>query len=196
MKRAALSSCFRLLCVPSLCVLCVSVLRSPGDQPCRSGLQPGARPGPYAAVVSTGPERGRSHCYICETADRPAVIIFARSLNEPLGKLAGEIDRALARHKAAGLRGWVTFLHADQPSFDPKVVDWGQRHALRNLPLAIFEDAGGPPSYRLAADADVTVLLSVRQRVVANFAFRAGELNDATVAEILRALPRILNTKG
>jgi hypothetical protein len=145
-------------------------------------------------VVSTGPERGRSHCYICATEERPAVILFARTLSEPLGKLAAQLERALAEQQKAELRGWVTFLNADQAAFDPKVVAWGQKHALRNLPLAIFEDPLGPPSYRLAAEADVTILLFVRQRVVANFAFRPGELNDKSIAEVLKALPRILSS--
>jgi hypothetical protein len=175
-----------------LCLLGALVGLAPAAGPCRSGLQPGQRPGPYAAVISTGPERGRSHCYVCETGDRPAVIVFARDLGEPLGKLVQQVDRAVTRHKAADLRAWVTFLHEDQAAFDPRVVDWAQKHALRNLPLGVFEDKGGPPSYRLTPGADVTVLLSVRQRVVANFAFRRGELNDAAIAEVMKALPRIL----
>src|SRR5262245_26001532 len=85
--------------------------------PCRSGPQPGQRPGPYACVQSTGPQRGQSHCYVCETADKPAVIVFARNLTDPLGKLAAKLDAAVAEHKAADLRGWVTFLHEDQPAF-------------------------------------------------------------------------------
>ena len=177
-------------------VLGVFVVNDFASEPCRSGLQPGQRPGPYSSVIATGPERGRSHCYICETEDRPAVIVFARSLSEPLGKLAQEIDRALTRHKAADLRAWVTFLNDDQTALDPRVVAWGQKHALRSLPLGVFEDKGGPPSYRLAPEADVTVLLSVRQRVVANFAFRPGELTDAAIADILKTLPRILGPKG
>jgi hypothetical protein len=185
-----------LLFLSLLCVLWVFVVSSPAAEPCRSGLQPGQRPGPYAAVICTGPERGRSHCYVCETGDRPVVIIFARTLSGPLGKLAQQLDRALGQYKAAQLRGWITFLNEDQAAFDPKVVAWGQKYALRHLPLGVFEDKDGPPSYRLSPEADVTVLLSVRQRVVANFAFRAGEMNEAAIAEVLRALPTILASKG
>lgn len=159
------------------------------------GLQPGQRPGPYSFLIATGDNRGKSHCYVCETADRPAVIIFARSLSDPLGRLAHEIDRALTSHQKAELRGWVTFLANDQAALDADVVRWGQKHALRNLPLGIFEDAGGPPSYRLPRDADVTVLLSVRQQVAASYVFRPGELTEARVAEVVKALPRILGEK-
>ena len=178
---------------------CLTVLAALGgasaQAPLRSGLPPGVRPGPYAGLVCTGPQRGQQHCFICETEDRPAVIVFARRLSDPLGKLAHRIDRALAEHKAAGLRAWLTFLADDHTGMDPKVVAWAKQHAVGTVPLGVFEDVGGPPSYRLAADADVTVLLSVKQRVVVNFAFRAGELTDARIAEVMKALPQIVGKK-
>ncbi len=168
-------------------------------EPVSSGLRPGQRPGPYSSLVSVGTERGQSHCFICTTSDRPAVIVFARTLSDPLGKLARELDRALADHKDAELRAWVTFLSDDQTSLDPKVVEWSKKHSLRQVPLSVFEDEVGPPSYLLSREADVTVLLSVKQKVVRNFAFRAGELNDELIAEILKTIPRIteeLNHRG
>jgi hypothetical protein len=165
------------------------------DGPCVSGLKPGQRPGPYAAVVSVGPNRGQLHCFICETADSPAAVVFARQMSDPLGKLVQGFDKAVQAHKAAGLRSWVTFLSADQSALDPHVVKWGKRFGLGNVSLAVFEDPDGPPSYRLARDAEVTVLLFVKQKVVRNFAFRAGELNDKKIAEVLKALPEITTKK-
>jgi hypothetical protein len=163
-----------------------------GMDPCVSGLKPGQRPGPYSSLVSTGPNRGKLHCFICETAERPAVVVFARSFSDPLGKVVRGLDKALADHKAADLRAWVTFLHDDQSGFDPQVVKWGTAQAIRNVPLAVFEDVVGPPSYLLSRDADVTVLLFVKQKVVRNFAFRTGELTDERAAEVLKALPAIV----
>jgi hypothetical protein len=182
---------FLLFSLGSLC-LCGSIS---ADDPCRSGPRPNQRPGPYASLVCTGPNRGQQHCFICETADKPSVIVFARTLTEPLGKLVKKVDDAVTEHKTADLRAWVTFLAEDQTKMDRQVVAWGQKHAVRNVPLAVFEDVVGPPTYLLARDADVTVLLSVKQKVVANFAFRAGELNDAAIAEIVRTVPRIVSTK-
>jgi hypothetical protein len=163
--------------------------------PCKSGLKVNQRPGPYTSVVATGPMRGQSHCFICEAGDRPIVIVFARTLNDPLGKLTARIDKALDQHKKSELRAWVTFLAEDQPSFDPRVVDWGQKHAIRTVPLGVFEDPVGPPSYLLNRAADVTILLSVKQRVVANFAYREGELNDAAIGEVIKSLSRIVPEK-
>lgn len=165
------------------------------DAPLRSGPQPKQRPGPYSSLVSVGPQRGTQHCYICEAADRPTIIVFARTLNEPLGKLALQLDRAVQKHKDIELRSWVTILADDQPALDPKVVAWAKEHALSQLPVGVFEDVQGPPSYLLHKDAEVTVLLAIGQKVAANFAYRAGELNDREVERIVQAMPMILRTK-
>jgi hypothetical protein len=160
--------------------------------PCISGLAVGQRPGPYSSLIATGPQRGQSYCYICETADRPAVVVFARHPGDALGKLVRQIDLAVTEHKSADLRAWVTFLSDDQPALDPQLVQWSRQHAIRGVPLGIFEDSAGPPSYRVAADADVTVLLFVKRKVTCNFAFRDGELTDEKIALVMKALPGIL----
>ena len=163
--------------------------------PCKSGPQPDQRPGPYSALVCVGKERGTQHCYVCESAAKPVVIVFARTLNDSLGKLVKQLDGAVKQHKAAELRSWVTILADDQPKMDPLVVKWAERHAISGVSCAVFEDTVGPPAYLIAKDADVTVLLSVKQKVVANFAFRAGELNDAAIAEIVKSVPKIVTKK-
>lgn len=165
------------------------------DEPCRSGLQANKRPGPYISQVVVGAERGKQHCFICEAADRPLVIVFARHLSDPLGKLVNRLDKALSEHQAAELKSWVTFLADDPTALDPKVVQWSKHHNTGNVPLGIFSDEVGPPAYLLAREADVTILLSVKQKVVANFAYRTGELNDAAVQQVLKTLPKILPPK-
>jgi hypothetical protein len=179
----------------AVCLFCVWVFPCLASDPCKSGLQPGQRPGPYSSVIATGPSRGQSMCFICETADKPAIIVFARQTSDPVGKLVQGIDKALTDYKSADLRAWVTFLSDDQPSTDPQVVRWGQKQGIRQVPLGVFEDAGGPPSYRLAREADVTVVLFVKQHVVSNFAFRAGELTDERIAEVLKAVPQVAGEK-
>ena len=171
------------------CLLFVSFVFA-ADNPCISGTAVGGKPGPYTFHVATGPERGQLTCYICATEERPAVIVFARSMTEPLAKLVKGLDKAKADHKE--FRAWATFLSNDQTSLDPKLVDWGKKHAIRDVPLGVFEDVGGPPTYKLARDADVTVLLYVRHKVVSNFAFRSGELTEARVEGVLKELPKIV----
>lgn len=163
--------------------------------PCQSGPQPGQRTGPYSALVCVGKERGTQHCYICENADKPVVIVFARNFSDPLGKLVHKLDQETKKHKDFELKAWVTFLADNQTALDAKVVAWSKQHATGNIPLAVFEDEGGPPSYLLNRDADVTVLVANKQRVVANFAFREGEFDARAIEAVLRTMPKILSTK-
>jgi hypothetical protein len=177
-------------------VLCVFASAGQAGDPCVSGLKPGEKPGPYSAIVAVGKERGEApHCYICDTAERPAVVVFARHLDDTLAKLVSGIDKALADNQKAELRGWVTFLNDDQTAFDPQVVDWAKKHAIRNVPMAVFEDLVGPPTYKLHRDADVTVLLFTKHKVLNNFAFRSGELTEDRVADILKSIPALLEAE-
>jgi hypothetical protein len=163
-------------------------------EPVASGLEIGQRPGPYSALVSVGPQRGQMHCFICETADRPAVIVFARKTSDSLGRLVRGLDQALLDRKAADLRAWVTFLNDDQTAYDAEVIRWGRAQSVRSVPLAVFENVAGPPAYKLNRDAEVTVIVYTKQKVVRNLAFRSGELTDARVAEVLKSLDDIAPT--
>ncbi len=176
-------------------VACCLLPVASADEPCRSGPQVGQRTGPYAFLVATGAQRGKSHCYICETGERPAVIVFARTPTDSLGRLLADLDQSISKNQVAELRAWTTFLSDDQPNLDPRLVEWARKHGIRNVPIGVFEDRDGPPSYRLHTDADVTVIVAVKQKVVANYAYRAGELNDERVKEVLAAVPRVLASK-
>jgi hypothetical protein len=163
--------------------------------PCVSGLQPGQKPGPYSFLIETGANRGQSCCFICETADKPAVVVFARTPSAGLTKLAQGLDKALTTHKAVDLKAWMTFLHDDETVMGPQVVAFARKSGLRDMPVGVFEDVNGPPAYKLNREADVTVLLFVKAKVVANFAFRPSELTDDKVAEVIKSLPQIVGEK-
>lgn len=165
------------------------------DDPCVSGVPVGKRPGPYSFLVATGKERGQQTCYICEQheGNKPAAVVFARTLTDPLGKLVGKLDAAGANSKDSGYKVWMTQL-AEKADLDA-LAKWAQTQGLKGVPVGAFEDADGPPSYKLHKDADVTVLLFTKQKVVANFAFRAGELTDKKIDEIAKAVPQLFEKK-
>src|SRR5262245_35745429 len=76
--------------------------------PCVSGPQIGERPGPYSFLVASGPQRGQLTCYVCETAEKPGLIVFARSLSDPLAKLVAACDEAVAARPKDSMGAWVT----------------------------------------------------------------------------------------
>ncbi|MBX9582864.1 MAG: hypothetical protein K2X87_21360 [Gemmataceae bacterium] len=159
--------------------------------PCVSGVPVGKRPGPYSFLVATGPQRGQQTCYVCEQHDggKPGVVVFARSLSDPLGKLMTKLDGA--GKKDSGYKAWLTVL-TDTADLDG-LAKWSQGQGLKGVPVGAFEDPAGPPAYQLHPDADVTVMLFVKEKVVANFAFRAGELDDKAVDAVLKAVPKLFD---
>jgi hypothetical protein len=160
------------------------------DPPVRSGLDVGQRPGPYSSLVIVGTQRGTQHCFVCEAENKPIVIVFARTPSEPLGKLVNKLDGLIKKSKD-DLCGWTTFLAADAGPIESKLIAWSQKHATGAVPVTVFEDVVGPPAYRLSADAEVTVSLSVNRKTAATFAFRAGELNETAIAEILQGAAKL-----
>ena len=175
--------------------LALTLAAAPAAEPPTSGTPVGKRPGPYSFLVATGPDRGKPTCYVCGQHDgnKPAAVVFARSLSDPLGKLLAKLEAAGAGKKDSGYKVWMTHL---TPTADlDGLAKWATKQGLKTVPVGAFEDADGPPAYKLHKDADVTVMLFVRQKVVANFAFRVGELDDKQIDAVLQAVPPLFEKK-
>lgn len=157
--------------------------------PCISGVAVGKRPGPYSFLVATGPQRGQLTCYICEQEDKPTAVVFARTLSEPLGTLLRKLDAETTARSGTGFKTWMTQL-TDTADLDG-LGKWSQEQGLKSVPVGAFEDPDGPPAYLLADDADVTVILFVKEKVIGNFAYRAGELNDKAIDRVMKTVPKL-----
>lgn len=170
-------------------------LALPAAEPCVSGVPVGKRPGPYSFLVATGPQRGQQICYVCEQHEggKPTAVVFARTLSDPLGKLLSKLEAAGTGKKDSGYKVWMTQV-AGTADLNG-LAKWAQGKGLKGVPVGAFEDADGPPAYKLNKDADVTVILFVKERVVANFAFRAGELDDKAIDRVMKAVPKLFPGK-
>jgi len=162
--------------------------------PVISGVAVGQRPGPYSFLVATGPERGKQTCYICEQGEKPTAVVFVRTLNEPIGKLLAKLDAEMGTRKDSGFKVWLTQL-TGKAELD-ELAKWSKSQGIKNAPVGAFEDVDGPPSYKLQNDAEVTVLLFVKEKVVANFAYRPGEFTEKQIPEVMKQLPRLFADKG
>jgi hypothetical protein len=92
------------------------------------------------------------------------------------------------------MKSWMTVLGEKTVSLDD-LAKWSKEVGLKNVPVGVFDDPDGPPSYQLHHDAEVTVLLFVKQKVIANYAFRAGELDDKAIAKVTAMLPKLVEKK-
>lgn len=165
------------------------------EEPCVSGVPVGKRPGPYSFLVATGPQRGQQTCYICEQheGNKPAAVVFARTTSDQLGKLLTKLEVAGAGQKESGYKVWMTQL-TTTADLDA-LAKWAQKQGLKTVPVGAYEDADGPPAYKLHKDADVTVMLFTKQKVIANYAFRANELTDQAIDQIIKAVPQLFEKK-
>ena len=170
-------------------------LTLPAAEPPTSGTPVGKRPGPYSFLVATGPQRGQQTCYICEQheGNKPAAVVFARSTSDSLGKLMAKLDAAALAEKDIGCKAWMTLL-AQKADLDA-LAKWAQKQGLKSAPVGAFEDADGPPSYKIHKEADVTIIVFTKQKVIANFAFRAGELDDKAIENVLKSAPPLFEKK-
>ncbi|MBI5833668.1 MAG: hypothetical protein HZB16_15310 [Armatimonadetes bacterium] len=161
------------------------------EEPVKSGPQPGQPvPGAFEPLNITGEHAGERYCLTCAAGLQPEVMIFARTLSEPLLKLLKRLETAIAKHSKQGLGSFCVFL-SEAEGLDQQLRDAAEKHGLAQVVLAI-DAPEGPDGYDLAKEADVTVVLYEQHIVRANHALRAGGLDDAAIGRVMADLAKIL----
>jgi hypothetical protein len=117
-------------------------------------------------------------------------MIFAREVTGPLTSLVKKIDEETIKHKSDRMGSFVVFLSDDEKLQD-QLKDFAKKEDIKKCVLTI-DNPAGPGPYKVAKDADVTVVLYENRTVKANFAFKRGELNDSAIMHILADIPKIL----
>ncbi len=121
------------------------------------------------------------------------VAIFTRSLSDNLASLVKQVDTAIEKNKDKKLSAFVVYLTDDPDAAEAKLQDFAEKHGIKNVPLTVFDGVAGPPKYRIAQEAEVTVLMWVKQTVRVNHAFGAGELTPEAVRDVVADIPKILD---
>jgi hypothetical protein len=89
---------------------------------------------------------------------------------------------------------FIVFVGADD-GMEKKLKDLADKEKLEHIVVAAMDAPAGPPRYKVAKDADVTVVLYQRQTVKANYAFKKGELKDKDIDKIVGDVKKILPEK-
>jgi hypothetical protein len=119
-----------------------------------------------------------------------------RETSDPLTSLVKKIDQRM--QAAVGktprpLGAYVLFMN-NSSGLDQRLRRLAETEAIKQVSLGI----GVPPAgYAVAKEADVTVVVYTparrgNQHVTANFALRKGELNDARIDDIVKAIGSVL----
>jgi hypothetical protein len=120
-------------------------------------------------------------------------MIFAREVSDSLASLVKKIDAATIENKSKKMGSFVVFL-SDDESLQDKLKALAEKQGIKKCVLSI-DNPAGPGGYKLAKEADVTVVLYTKRKVQANHVFKKGELNAQAVEKIMADLPKIFPEK-
>ena len=150
--------------------------------PQQAPIPVGTKLPPYSFLLSWGEQRGRSHCYVCESLEKPVVIFFAPAkdpkanekwVSAEVTQLTKFLDGELAKRPT--LAAWMTFGHTKQEELDGPIVRWGETTGLRKLPVGTYEDPLGPPAFRLGGKAILYAVIAKEGKVEKVFSLDAAE---------------------
>ncbi len=125
------------------------------------------------------------------------VSIFARTIDDNLASLVKKIDAKVGADKDTPkfkrMAAFVVVLTDDPEATETKLKELAKKHGIKNVPLTLFDGVAGPPKYKIAEDADVTVLMWKKHSVKSNHAFGKGKLNKKSVAAVVKSTAKILD---
>jgi hypothetical protein len=90
--------------------------------------------------------------------------------------------------------GAFVVLLSDDDKMEGKLKELAENEKLKKVVLTL-DSPQGPPKYKIAKDADVTVILYDKKKVKKNFAYEKGKMTDKEVDAVLVAVKEILPEK-
>jgi hypothetical protein len=172
-------------------VLCTGVVMAEDAKTLVSGPQVGKSvPGPFSPLNVTGSKAGEKNCLYCSNGSNPVAMVFARKVTPELTKLLKELETCCEKKTDCKLGSFVVFC-SDEEGLEAQLKKLAKDSKLDKVVLSI-DNPAGPEKYKVAKDADITVVLYTDRKVKANFAFKKDEMKDKDVETIIKALPKIL----
>ena len=123
----------------------------------------------------------------------PVAVIFTREITPGLTSLVKKLEQATADHSDCKMGAFVVLL-SDDDKMEEKLKELAEKEKLKKVVLTL-DSPQGPPKYKIAKDADVTVILYDKKRVKKNLAYEKGKLTDQDVDAVLVAVKEILPQK-
>mgnify|MGYP003573572071 FL=1 len=119
--------------------------------------------------------------------------MFARELNDDLASLVKKLDGVVGENQTKKMAGFVVLLTEDPDAAEADVKAFAKKHGIENIPITTFGSVAGPPSYKIAKDADVTVHMWRQIKVKSNHAFAKGELKGKAIDAVVADTSKILD---
>ena len=113
-------------------------------------------------------------------------MVFARENSDGLTSLVKGLNKATDNKS---LNSFVCFL-SDDEGLQEKLEKFAESNNIKKCILAI-DNVTGPKAYKVAKEAEVTVVFYNNRKVEYNAAFKKGELNGSAVEKVLSNLSKI-----
>ncbi len=120
------------------------------------------------------------------------VNVFAREITDDLTSLVKKIDEKVVAHNDQKMAAFVVVLTDDADAVEPRLKDLVEKQKIEKTPLTVFDGPAGPPQYKIAKTADVTVMMWVGGKVKVNHVYAKGELDKAAIDKIVADTATIL----
>jgi hypothetical protein len=150
----------------------------------KSGPQTGEKvPGVFEPLnINNGEKSGQKNCLYCQFGQDASVMVFAREVNPSVKTLINKLDTCPAKT--------CVIFCSDAKGLDKNLETLVKDAKVKSCILAI-DNPAGPEDYKIAKEADVTVLVYKERKVAANFAFKKGEMKDKDIDAILAEAAKI-----
>jgi hypothetical protein len=120
-------------------------------------------------------------------------MVFARSTGDNLARLVKKIDVLVANNTDKKLASFVNILGDDADTTATAAKKFAEDHQFENVAICVAEDLpNGPPGFKIAPEADVTVIGYVNSQVEDNQAFGPGETNRQQIEAVAAGTKKIL----
>jgi hypothetical protein len=189
-------------CLSAVLVLTLGCFVAGAADPPRSERDLPDLPGVFHPFNVTGKFKGRYHSLVTEHDLDPGVLLFVSvdenpNLSDPLKELLRKLDNAIVKNPDVRLAAYVVFLNGKLPDVvkndderELLAAELGKAHAaleLKNVEFSL-DSKMNLEKYALKDEAEVTVILYRKLRVLARFTFAKGELTPEKVTEVMAAV--------
>ena len=120
------------------------------------------------------------------------ICVFARKIDGSLTSLVKQIDEQVGKNGDKKLCSFVVILTDDADDVQPELEKLADKEKINNVPLTIGESVAGPPNYNIDKDAEVTVMLWKKQKVVSNHAFKSGGMKKDQIAAVIKDVSKLI----
>jgi len=163
----------------------------------KSGLAAGEGIPPFivtkvGGAEADGVEVGKDLCYRCKNGARPQVMVFTRSTSGEVVNLVKELNSAVTKNEAAQLTSFVNVMNADKAAADKGAKDLAAAGSAKVPVVVPVENENGPANYGINPDAEVTVIIANKTKVIASHGFAKGQFNADAVKAVLTDVENVV----